>query len=76
MLTASTNPTGQRQTHDCSTPERVRPAVPGDADSLSLAGFLDADDEQWHRLFDLNLFSAVWTTRAALPSCSPGVASS
>jgi len=40
----------------------------GDADSLSLAGFLDADDEQWHRLFDLNLFSAVWTTRAALPS--------
>ncbi len=40
----------------------------GDADSLSLAGFLDADDVQWHRLFDLNLFSAVWTTRAALPS--------
>jgi len=40
----------------------------GDAASLSLAGFLDADDEQWHRLFDLNLFSAVWTTRAALPS--------
>lgn len=40
----------------------------GDAASLSLAGFLEADDEQWHRLFDLNLFSAVWTTRAALPS--------
>ncbi len=40
----------------------------GDADSLSLAGFLDADDEQWHCLFDLNLFSAVWTTRAAMPS--------
>jgi len=40
----------------------------GDADSLSLAGFLDADDEQWRRLFDLNLFSAVGTTRAALPS--------
>ncbi len=40
----------------------------GDADSLSLAGFLDADDEQWRRPFDLNLLSAVWTTRAALPS--------
>ncbi len=40
----------------------------GDAKTLSLGGFLDADDEQWRRLFDLNLFSAVWTTRAALPS--------
>ncbi|MBA3908119.1 MAG: SDR family oxidoreductase [Pseudonocardiales bacterium] len=40
----------------------------GDTDSLSLGGFLDADDEQWRRLFGLNLFSAVWTTRAALPS--------
>lgn len=40
----------------------------GDPDGLSLAGFLDVDDEQWERIFDLNLFSAVWTTRAALPS--------
>ena len=40
----------------------------GDADRLSLGGFLDTGDEQWQAIFDLNLFSAVWTTRAALPS--------
>jgi NAD(P)-dependent dehydrogenase (short-subunit alcohol dehydrogenase family) len=40
----------------------------GDVETLALGGFLDAGDEQWRRLFDLNLFSAVWTTRAALPS--------
>jgi NAD(P)-dependent dehydrogenase (short-subunit alcohol dehydrogenase family) len=40
----------------------------GDVDHLSLGGFLDADDEQWRRLLNLNLFSAMWTTRAALPS--------
>lgn len=40
----------------------------GDAKALTVGGFLDADDEQWRHLFDLNLFSAVWTTRAALPS--------
>ncbi len=40
----------------------------GDATTLSLGGFLDADDEQWRHLFDRNLYSAVWTTRAALPS--------
>lgn len=40
----------------------------GDPDTLSLGGFLEVDDEQWHAIFDLNLFSAVWTTRAALPS--------
>ncbi|GAB2702413.1 oxidoreductase [Nocardia thraciensis] len=40
----------------------------GDAESLLLGGFLDITDEQWRNLFDLNLFSAVWTTRAALPS--------
>ncbi|MFJ9773785.1 SDR family oxidoreductase [Kitasatospora sp. NPDC101157] len=40
----------------------------GDPDGLSLGGFLDTDDEQWQRLFDLNLFSAVWTTKSALPS--------
>ncbi|GAA5162040.1 SDR family oxidoreductase [Pseudonocardia eucalypti] len=40
----------------------------GDADRLKLGGFLDADDNQWRDLFDLNLFSAVWASRAALPS--------
>lgn len=40
----------------------------GDSDSFALGGFLDADDDQWRRLLDLNLYSAVWTTRAALPS--------
>ncbi|HEY0813776.1 MAG TPA: SDR family oxidoreductase, partial [Pseudonocardia sp.] len=40
----------------------------GDTENLGLGGFLDVDDEQWRRLFALNLFSAVWTTRAALPS--------
>lgn len=40
----------------------------GDSDTLSLGGFLDVDDDQWQALFNLNLFSAVWTTRAALPS--------
>ncbi|WP_433679307.1 SDR family oxidoreductase [Nocardia sp. CA-119907] len=40
----------------------------GDVDRLTLGGFLDADDQQWRDLFDLNLFSAVWAARAALPS--------
>ncbi len=40
----------------------------GDADRVALGGFLDVGDEQWRDLFDLNLFSAVWMTRAALPS--------
>jgi NAD(P)-dependent dehydrogenase (short-subunit alcohol dehydrogenase family) len=40
----------------------------GDADRLELGGFLDVDDDQWREIFDLNLFSAVWTSRAALPS--------
>lgn len=40
----------------------------GDPEGLTLGGFLGVDDEQWRRIFDLNLFSAVWTTRAALPS--------
>jgi NAD(P)-dependent dehydrogenase (short-subunit alcohol dehydrogenase family) len=35
---------------------------------LGLGGFLDVDDEHWRELFNLNLFSAVWMTRAALPS--------
>ncbi|MGY2093431.1 oxidoreductase [Nocardia gipuzkoensis] len=37
-------------------------------DRRGLSGFLDVGDEQWRRLLDLNLFSAVWATRAALPS--------
>ncbi|KIF07238.1 3-oxoacyl-ACP reductase [Streptomyces sp. RSD-27] len=40
----------------------------GDPDRLSLGSFLDVGNEQWQAVFDLNLFSAVWTTRAALPS--------
>ena len=40
----------------------------GDPDGMSLGGFLDVDDDQWRKVFDLNLFSAIWTTRAALPS--------
>lgn len=40
----------------------------GGADQLKLGGFLDADDAQWRNLLDLNLFSAVWASRAALPS--------
>ncbi|MGW4207413.1 SDR family oxidoreductase [Lentzea sp. NPDC004789] len=40
----------------------------GDVDELKLGGFLDAGDDQWHHLLDLNLFSAVRASRAALPS--------
>ena len=40
----------------------------GDADWIDIGGFLDVDDQQWRDLFNLNLFSAVWMTRAALPS--------
>ena len=40
----------------------------GDADRIDIGGFLDVDDQQWRDLFNLNLFSAVWMTRAALPS--------
>lgn len=40
----------------------------GDVNLLKLGGFLDAGDEQWRSLFNLNLFSAVWASRAALPS--------
>jgi len=40
----------------------------GDSDKLTLAGFLDSSDDQWRHYLDVNLFSAVWTTRAALPS--------
>jgi len=40
----------------------------GDANTLELGGFLDISDEQWRRILDLNLFSSVWASRAALPS--------
>lgn len=40
----------------------------GDPDNISLGGFLDVSDEQWQAMFGLNVFSAVWTTRKALPS--------
>lgn len=40
----------------------------GDVGTLKLCGFLDADDDQWRNLLALNLFSAVWASRAALPS--------
>ncbi|NKY50607.1 oxidoreductase [Nocardia vermiculata] len=40
----------------------------GDVDRLGMGGFLDTPDEQWQEIFDLNLFSPIWTTRAALPS--------
>ncbi|RJO78858.1 SDR family oxidoreductase [Nocardia panacis] len=40
----------------------------GDSDRFGLGGFLDTTEDQWRHLLDLNLFSAVWTTRAALPS--------
>jgi NAD(P)-dependent dehydrogenase (short-subunit alcohol dehydrogenase family) len=39
-----------------------------DPDRFGLGGFLDIGDDQWQGLFALNLFSAVWMTRAALPS--------
>ncbi|MEV6216934.1 SDR family oxidoreductase [Nocardia sp. NPDC051833] len=40
----------------------------GDPEWLDLDGFLSSTDEQWRHYLDLNLFSAIWTTRAALPS--------
>lgn len=40
----------------------------GDVDRMRLGRFLETDEEQWQHLLDLNLFSAVRTARAALPS--------
>jgi NAD(P)-dependent dehydrogenase (short-subunit alcohol dehydrogenase family) len=40
----------------------------GGSDGGQTGGFATFDDEQWHRMFELNFFSAVRTTRAALPS--------
>ncbi|MFF5538776.1 oxidoreductase [Streptomyces cinerochromogenes] len=40
----------------------------GAGDDLRPAGFLDTDDTEWQRALDINLLSAVRTSRAALPS--------
>ncbi|MER7077016.1 NAD(P)-dependent dehydrogenase, short-chain alcohol dehydrogenase family [Saccharopolyspora kobensis] len=40
----------------------------GGGDGDLLAGFTELTDEQWQQTFELNFFSAVRTTRAALPS--------
>jgi len=40
----------------------------GDSDGGQTGGFATFDDDLWHRMFELNFFSAVRTTRAALPS--------
>jgi NAD(P)-dependent dehydrogenase (short-subunit alcohol dehydrogenase family) len=40
----------------------------GDADGLTLEGFLAVSDAEWENVFALNFFSAVRVTRAALPS--------
>ncbi|WP_214108687.1 oxidoreductase [Acrocarpospora catenulata] len=40
----------------------------GVGDAVEPVGFLDTDDARWAATFDLNLFSAVRATRAALPS--------
>ncbi|MGO1050241.1 SDR family NAD(P)-dependent oxidoreductase [Crossiella sp. CA198] len=40
----------------------------GDSDGGQTGGFATFDDQAWQRMFELNFFSAVRTTRAALPS--------
>jgi NAD(P)-dependent dehydrogenase (short-subunit alcohol dehydrogenase family) len=40
----------------------------GGDDSYVVGGFLESGEESWRRIFDLNFFSAVRVTRAALPS--------
>jgi NAD(P)-dependent dehydrogenase (short-subunit alcohol dehydrogenase family) len=40
----------------------------GDYDSFVLRGFLDVDEAEWRSMFDLNFFTAVRVTRAALPA--------
>lgn len=39
----------------------------GDVDRMALGGLLDIPVEQWQETFNLNLFSTMWTTKAALP---------
>ena len=40
----------------------------GGGDAADLRDFFDYDDDLWHKTFDLNLFAAVRTCRAAVPS--------
>ncbi|GGM14869.1 short-chain dehydrogenase [Streptomyces fumigatiscleroticus] len=40
----------------------------GGGDGGAVGGFLSFDDDQWAQIYGLNLFAAVRTTRAALPS--------
>lgn len=40
----------------------------GGGDDLNPLGFLETTDLNWTRVFDINLFSAIRVTRAALPS--------
>ncbi|MEV5155644.1 oxidoreductase [Streptomyces werraensis] len=40
----------------------------GSGDDVEPKGFLDTDDAQWQRIFDLNLYSAVRISRTAMPS--------
>ncbi|MFW0790623.1 SDR family oxidoreductase [Gordonia sp. CPCC 205333] len=40
----------------------------GGVDKPELAGFEGTDDDYWQRMFSLNFFAAVATTRAAIPS--------
>jgi NAD(P)-dependent dehydrogenase (short-subunit alcohol dehydrogenase family) len=40
----------------------------GDYDGFVLHGFLDVDDTEWRSMFDINFFTAVRVTRAALPA--------
>ena len=40
----------------------------GDDGAAAVHGFLDVDDAEWRAFFDLNFFTAVRVTRAALPT--------
>ncbi|MGH6656819.1 MAG: SDR family oxidoreductase [Actinocrinis sp.] len=69
---------------DLSTADGARSAVENALDALGgadvlvnnagggedyvLGGFLESDEESWRRIFEMNFFSAVRVTRAALPS--------
>ncbi|WP_067817330.1 oxidoreductase [Actinomadura kijaniata] len=44
----------------------------GGGDGVEVGGFLSVDEEHWRGTFDVNLFSAVRVTRAALPSLLEG----
>ncbi|MGK5552403.1 SDR family NAD(P)-dependent oxidoreductase [Actinomadura kijaniata] len=44
----------------------------GGGDGVEVGGFLSVDEEHWRATFDVNLFSAVRVTRAALPSLLEG----